>query len=607
MKALLKGGLCLALGWAAARADAQEETRWRPASAPLAATAPSGAVPAYGVPQPDQVRRVSLQGVAPFGEAATSSDAGSGVRPPLVRGQIPDERPLPLGPAYPSDVSLPPPRPIAPGVGNPPAPSSPGPLVAPPISPGTSTMTPPAGPGTFTGPPPQMIGPGPVTTAPPLTSRGIWGTTLPPGACDCCTDCSPPSCGPCGPCGPSCGVRCGPFCGFRCGDCCTGSCFGPCDDPCCNPRCSGGLFWVSADYLLWFTRSQMTPPLVTTSPLGTPQGIGGIPGLPTTTTVFDHINNNPYSGARFQAGFWFPRCNDWGVDASYFFLSPRSETRTFGTANGVEVFRPVTDVSVNPPVPAPEVVSFGLVNGAVAVHDYSQLWSFDVNLRKRLFCGCNYWLDVFGGYRHFNLTEGIDITENLMLPADIDPVTKRFVNNGLFQNIVVFDSFRTVNNFDGGQLGVQGQWNFLGRFFVNGTFKMAMGNVHQTLDISGATTVNSQDPRAMNGTAPGGVLALPGANIGHYSANHFAVLPEVGVKLGVDLTQHLRAYVGYDFVYLSSVIRPGDLINTNVNTTRVPFANVLGVTPTGPFQPSVLFRTTDYWAQGVNFGLQYHW
>jgi hypothetical protein len=600
MKALVKSGLCLALGWAVARSDAQE-TRWRSATA-----APSGAVAASGVAQPGGITRVSLNPPQPLPEAAPA------LPPPLVRGQIPDERPLPLGPAALGDAGLPAPRPMGPAIssapppagfaGSPP-PSSTVPFTAPLPQPLTS-QGPLASPGPQTfGPAPglPMPGPGMATPAPgPIVDGNrIWGTTLPPNACDCCGDCCPP-CGTASCCPSSCfGSR---FMGLGC--CNSGSFFGSCADPCCNTRCNGGLFWVNAEYLLWFVRSQSTPPLVTTSPLGTPANIAGIPGLPTTTTVFDHINNNPYSGGRFSAGFWFPRCNDWGLDASYFFLAPRSDTHTFGTANGVEVFRPVTDVSQSPPAPFPQAVSFGQVTGAVAVHDYTQLWGAEINLRKRLCCGCNYWFDVLGGYRHFNLTEGIDITENLTLPAEVDPRTGQFINNGLFQQQTIYDSFRTVNNFDGGQLGVQGQWNFAGRWFIGGGFKLAMGNVHQTLDINGVTTLHNPAPGALNGTFPGGVLALPGTNIGHFSQNRFAVLPELNMKVGLDITQHLRAYVGYDFLYISSVIRPNDQIDTNVNRTLVPGA---GVPVVGPARPAVLFRTTDFWAQGLNFGLQYHW
>ena len=56
------------------------------------------------------------------------------------------------------------------------------------------------------------------------------------------------------------------------------------------------------------------------------------------------------------------------------------------------------------------------------------------------------------------------------------------------------------------------------------------------------------------------------------------------------------------------VVRPGEQIDTNVNTRfRPPLPGFAAVTPTGPAVPAVLFRNTDYWAQGLNFGLQYRY
>ena len=68
----------------------------------------------------------------------------------------------------------------------------------------------------------------------------------------------------------------------------------------------------------------------------------------------------------------------------------------------------------------------------------------------------------------------------------------------------------------------------------------------------------------------GGLLALPGANIGRYTQSKFAVVPEAGVKIGYHLTPNLRLAVGYNFLYLSSVLRPGDQIDTGLDVTRIP-------------------------------------
>ena len=61
-------------------------------------------------------------------------------------------------------------------------------------------------------------------------------------------------------------------------------------------------------------------------------------------------------------------------------------------------------------------------------------------------------------------------------------------------------------------------------------------------------------------SGPEGVFAQP-ANEGRSSATRFAVVPQLQVKLGYDVTSWLRLTVGYDLLYNSEVIRPGDQIS----------------------------------------------
>jgi hypothetical protein len=102
---------------------------------------------------------------------------------------------------------------------------------------------------------------------------------------------------------------------------------------------------------------------------------------------------------------------------------------------------------------------------------------------------------------------------------------------------------------------------------------------------------------------PGGgpISVLPNAlfakasNIGRTKADAFAVVPEVNLNIGYEFNSNLMAYVGYNFLYWSDVIRPGDQIDPNVNTL---FPINIGA----PF-PARKFDHTDFWAHGVNFGV----
>lgn len=58
--------------------------------------------------------------------------------------------------------------------------------------------------------------------------------------------------------------------------CCEGE---ECDDA-CGPICSPpGKYWLRTDYLAWWTNGTKLPPLITTSPTGTPVAEAGVLGI----------------------------------------------------------------------------------------------------------------------------------------------------------------------------------------------------------------------------------------------------------------------------------------------------------------------------------------
>ena len=210
--------------------------------------------------------------------------------------------------------------------------------------------------------------------------------------------------------------------------------------------------------------------------------------------------------------------------------------------------------------------------------------------------GCNgcqpapgYRVDLVSGFRWLESREGLGIIEDIQ----ILPTSPVFTGD----HIRVLDQFDTRNEFYGGQLGLRAEvWR--NRFFANITGKVALGDTHQTVDINGSTTIIPPSGPAI--VKQGGLLALP-SNIGSYSRDEFSVVPEVDFNIGYQVTNNLRVFVGYTFLYWSDVVRPGDVIDLNVNSTRLPTSLI---PPSGPSRPSFTFRDSDYWAQGINFGVQ---
>ena len=216
--------------------------------------------------------------------------------------------------------------------------------------------------------------------------------------------------------------------------------------------------------------------------------------------------------------------------------------------------------------------------------------------------GCDYRVDLLAGARYLNLRESLSVVEDIFqLPNTPGPFA------GVRYQIT--DRFSTANQFYGGQVGVRSFCRF-DRFTLEGSAKLALGVTHESETTNGFFTVPAgvvnPDPR------PGGLLAQA-SNIGTFSRDRFAFVPEVGVKLGYDIHDCIRLTVGYNFLYWSSVMRPGDQVDRNIDVTNIPNFQARDVngnlitTATNPGHPAVLLKDTDFWAQGVTFGVEFRY
>jgi hypothetical protein len=116
-------------------------------------------------------------------------------------------------------------------------------------------------------------------------------------------------------------------------------------------------------------------------------------------------------------------------------------------------------------------------------------------------------------------------------------------------------------------------------------------------------TVQDQ-PGVGTSVAPAGVLATA-SNSGHFTHDVFSVVPEAQLKIGYQFSRYLNGFLGYNFLYWSNVVRPGTQINRTVDLQGVPTSGVYNpaLTTTSPAPPT--FAQSGFWAQGVNFGLQF--
>jgi hypothetical protein len=357
------------------------------------------------------------------------------------------------------------------------------------------------------------------------------------------------------------------------------------------------MVWGSAEYLLWWVKNGPLPvPLVTA---GTPASLG-ILG-PKTRVLFGgtDIDYQSFSGGRFTLGSWFDRGYHLGLEGSGFFLEKRPATfATTSDVTGTPVLaRPVINAITGRETV--ELVSApGVAAGSIGVRSFSNLYGWDLSLIGHVYDRASVSVDVLGGFRYLHVDEHLDVQQNTVLLAG---GSSGLAGMGVLPpaSVAIFDHFGTLNQFYGGHLGARVEYGG-DALFVNVLGKVALGGTHETSNIAGATRSTSTTGRQTS--VPGGLLALS-SNSARTARDEFAVAPELGVNVGYKINRLVRAYVGYTVLYISDVARPGDQISRIVNPALVPSSQTFG-TARGPAQPSFNFQRTDFWAQGVNFGLE---
>jgi hypothetical protein len=129
--------------------------------------------------------------------------------------------------------------------------------------------------------------------------------------------------------------------------------------------------------------------------------------------------------------------------------------------------------------------------------------------------------------------------------------------------------------------------------------KVSLGTNHEAVESIGKTTGLNSAP----GDVSGGFLALPGGNAGRDVNNRFVVVPEIGATLGWQVNRWLRLNVGYDFLYINDVVRPGSQIDPFLNQKLIPVSTSYGST-SGPNFPMRSTRSDSFYAQSVQFGVE---
>jgi hypothetical protein len=357
--------------------------------------------------------------------------------------------------------------------------------------------------------------------------------------------------------------------------------------------------WGDAEYLLWWVKGAPVVPLVTTGSPADP--VPGALGQPNTRVL---LGNSPLeygalSGARFALGGWLDKEGTVGVEVDGFFLQ-RGATSFGASSNGAGVpalYVPLIDrtptsafFNQQGSIAIADVPNAGLI-GNTTVTSSINLWGTEANGVFNLVRNGGLSVDGLVGFRY------LDLQENLSMAGNSIDITGAGINQSWI------DSFSTRNQFYGGQLGLKLDYQ-AGAWSLEATGKVALGSTEQSSDVAGASVWSGAGFPFTPGMYRGGILTEP-SNIGHQASSRFTVIPQVGLKVGYNLTSWAKLTAGYDFLYWSSVVRPGNQIDRNVNFTQIPGAQPFFGAPTPPAFPAPQFNRSDFSASGVSFGIEF--
>ncbi len=350
-------------------------------------------------------------------------------------------------------------------------------------------------------------------------------------------------------------------------------------------------FYAEADYLLlWFKPICLNVPVVSVGNPAAP--VPGAIGQPGTQVVVG--GSPPYkfdfpgtSGVEAKVG-WLSGDGSFGAEVCGFYMATAAAHQAFvASPNG----SPASYLPYQAPDNSQQALRFtipGVVTGSSLAAGSTHLWGLESNVfLPATVDRCNYSLygALLLGARYLDLTDRDRVTNELSL-----------VGNPAAYAVGADESV-THNQFAGPQVGAVmglawGNWSLLY------TTKLAAGVTHQVRNLQGSPLLAATAPSPL--LLPGPLFALP-SNFGTESANRVTLVPEVGLKARLALTSCCSLSLGYRLIYWNKVLCPGDQMDPHVNITQLPFHGPLS----GPPAPSSQFVHTDFFAQGIEAGVQF--
>jgi hypothetical protein len=356
---------------------------------------------------------------------------------------------------------------------------------------------------------------------------------------------------------------------------------------CCPQNCGPNRprFYGDVSYMLmWVKDPSSTPPLAVLgqNPLGVVPGVNkNNPGFPAAALLGgDNTTFDGQNGIRGTVGMWLGCNRQIGIEASGFIVE-RAEANQIlagdGAAGSLTIVRPFLDLNGAVPTIGQYIVTAPGIPGFIAEHQTTELWGAEVNGVLNWRQDCNRTTDLLAGFVYTDLHETLGVRSSTTMPGA--------------GTSVIDDAIGTRNQFYAPQFGTRTSWCY-GQFSLTMVGTIAAGVNHETIDRLGNTTTISPAGVVLNNSGSG--FLVQASNRGRISTDHFCVGTPSRITLDYHFTDNLAAYVGYDFIYLTTVVRPGNQVDPTFQTV----GNTV-------IRPAGGFNHTDFWANSFIAGVSW--
>ncbi len=376
------------------------------------------------------------------------------------------------------------------------------------------------------------------------------------------------------------------------GACCDSGFWTETEDGCCVSPLQALLCRLSvrAEVPLFWRKGHSTPPLVTTSPLGTASDVAGQLGLGTTQILQDGVfGQDVHAGLRVTLGTYLDPCQNYGLLFRYWNAGTRNDRNVYDSNDFPILARPFRNTTVAAtPANDTQLISFpGDSIGNVTVSGRSQLYGLDLSLRQMLYADRFTRVDWLYGYQHTLIGERLSIGSETTVIGNIPPLQG--------STISVLDRFQTESSFHGATIGLLSTRR-VACFQFEKLFRLGFGNLRRELQVAGSTTTTSG---GTSNTEAQGLLARA-TNSRSIIDDTFVIAPEVGINLAYAMSQNIDFTIGYNYMMIPKVLQASRLIDQDL---RVNLSDPL----TGALDPALRPQEGRYWVRTLGLGLQFRY